>query len=496
MSDAASEHILFLTGRLALGPLRKVMEAMQPDEFSYEIRNIGVSVAALMTAQMIVRRLDDLEGVDRIIVPGACRGDLQMASEKLGVPCVRGPVDLKQLPQFFGREGKSLSLDEYTVKIFAEITDAPLISVEDCLGKAEYYRHMGADVIDIGCLPDTDFPHLEALVTALHEAEFQVSVDSLDERYLLRGGRAGADYLLSLNESNQWIAQETDAVPVLIPEQPGDMASLLRLVDAFSRAGRPFYADPVLDPVHFGFTDSILRYRELRTACPEANILMGVGNLTELTEADTTGINALLFGIISELGIQAVLVTQVSPHCRSAIREADFARRIMAAAHREGGLPKGIDGALSALHARQPFAWDAEEIRAFQKAIRDRNYRIQLSEEGIHVYNREGIWQAVEPYAFFLQLDDIQQDASHAFYLGVELARAHIAWQLGKPYAQDEELAWGAALPPPSTEQRELSSRIAHDIRALRSRLDREKTQRQGQVGRSRRQRDACSGQG
>jgi hypothetical protein len=32
--------------------------------------------------------------------------------------------------------------------------------------------------------------------------------------------------------------------------------------------------------------------------------------------------------------------------------------------------------------------------------------------------------------------------------MGVELARAQIAWQLGKRYAQDEELRWGAAVPP------------------------------------------------
>lgn len=30
--------------------------------------------------------------------------------------------------------------------------------------------------------------------------------------------------------------------------------------------------------------------------------MMGIGNLTELTEADTSGINALLFGIAAELG--------------------------------------------------------------------------------------------------------------------------------------------------------------------------------------------------
>jgi hypothetical protein len=40
----------------------------------------------------------------------------------------------------------------------------------------------------------------------------------------------------------------------------------------------------------------------------------------------------------------------------------------------------------------------------------------------------------------------VENDAPHAFYLGVELARAQIAWQLGKRYAQDSELGWGCAV--------------------------------------------------
>ena len=38
---------------------------------------------------------------------------------------------------------------------------------------------------------------------------------------------------------------------------------------------------------------------------------------------------------------------------------------------------------------------------------------------------------------------DVGDDTGHAFYLGVELARAQIAHQLGKTYEQDEELKWG-----------------------------------------------------
>ena len=40
---------------------------------------------------------------------------------------------------------------------------------------------------------------------------------------------------------------------------------------------------------------------------------MGIGNLTELTAADSTGVNALLIAVCQELGIRSVLTTEVIP---------------------------------------------------------------------------------------------------------------------------------------------------------------------------------------
>ncbi len=215
----------------------------------------------------------------------------------------------------------------------------------------------------------------------------------------------------------------------------------------WKRKGRAYLADPVLDPIHFGFTDSLARYHALRRARPAAPIMMGIGNLTELTYADTMGMNALLFGIASELSIAAVLVVQVSDHARSVVREADIARRIMFAARADHALPKGYSHAMLALHEKRPFTHTPEEIAELAAGVRDPNFRIMLSEEGIHVFNRAGHHRAVDPFAFW-PLPELEDDPAHAFYLGVELARAQIAWQLGKRYAQDEELRWGVAAAP------------------------------------------------
>jgi dihydropteroate synthase-like protein len=439
------EHILFLTGRLAQPQLERVLSGIADAPFTFEVREIGLQVAALMTADMIRRRVEPPVKADRIIVPGRCRGDLEALAAHYGIPVQRGPEELKDLPRFFNRAARPVDLSEYEVAIFAEIVDAPRLAVEAIVQRARALQRDGADVIDLGCLPETPFAHLEDSVRALKSEGFAVSVDSVDAQELLRGGRAGADYLLSLTVDTLWVADEVASTPVLIPKTPHDEASLHAAIDALAGKGRAFLADPILDPIPFGFTASIVRYHALRARYPEAPIMMGVGNLTELTEADTSGINALLFGIAAELNVAAVLTTQVSAHARRAVREADWARRIMHAAARHRSLPKGMSGALMTVHDKHPFPDTPAEIAATAAQVRDPNFRVQVAEDGLHVYNRDGIRTGTRAFDLWPQLG-LENDASHAFYMGVELAHAEIAWRLGKRYVQDQPLDWGAAV--------------------------------------------------
>jgi dihydropteroate synthase-like protein len=365
-----------------------------------------------------------------------------MLEDKYGVPVARGPVDLKDLPQYFGRGGKAPDLSKYDVNIFAEIVDAPQLSVEEILVRAQHFQSQGANVIDLGCLPNTPFPHLADAIKTLKAAGFKVSVDSLSADDLLLAGKSGADYLLSLTEHTLWIAEQVNAVPVLIPEKSGSLPSLYRAIEGMRKLGKPFIADAILDPIPFGFTESIVRYHKLRKRYPDIQIMMGVGNITELTDADTTGINAILFGIISELNINAVLATSVSPHAINAVAEADVARRMMFAAREENRLPRDYTAGLLGMHDRRPFTYTLDEIAEFAAQIKDPSFRIQVSKEGMHIYNRDGLFSDIDPFKLYPNLK-VEDDASHAFYLGVELARAQIAWQLKKRYTQDEELAWG-----------------------------------------------------
>jgi len=437
------EHILFLTGKLAEKQLRQILEKMQP-EFTYTVHQLGLKVAALMTTDMVSRRLKDTFNADKMVLPGRCRGDIETLSTELGLPVERGPEELKDLPLYFGKAAHQYDLSKYKVKIFAEIVDAPNVSVEEMVKRAYYYKSQGADIIDIGCLPGTKFPHMEDIIVTLKQEGFTVSIDSLEDDDLLRGGKAGADYMLSLTNKSIWIADEVDATPILIPEIHGDLSSLDHAISVLQSKNKAFIVDPILDPIHFGFTESIARNFSFRQQHPEIEMMMGVGNITELTHADTSGMNALLLGMCSELNINHILATEVSQHARRAIKEADCARRIMYAAEHNNTLPKHIDPSLMTVHDNSPFPYQLDEIKEFAAQIRDPSFRIQTSPEGIHIYNREGLHTASDPFDLFplLKVDD---DAGHAFYLGVELARAEIAFDLGKRFNQDQALTWGCA---------------------------------------------------
>lgn len=462
-----AESILFLTGHLARARLEAVLAGMD-GAFDWKVLDIGVKVAALMTEEIIMRRLPNPVEADQVMLPGRCRADLERLSSRFGVPFLRGPDELKDIPTYFGRARKASDMTKYDIQIFAEIVDASALSVDSILTRASDYIQKGANVIDLGGLPDTPFPYLEEGIRTLKQQGYKTSVDSANPEELLRGGKAGADYLLSLNEDTLHIADEVASIPVLIPKEHGDMASLYRAMDALDKKSRKYLVDPVLDPINFGFMESLERYAQVRRERPDAEMLMGTGNLTELTDADTTGITAVLLGIASELHIRNVLVVQVSPHTRRTVEEHDLARRIMFASRAEHELPKDYADGLLCLHARRPFPQSSDEIAESAREVRDKNFRIEIAEDGIHIYNRDGHHIAQDAFDLYPKLG-VDQDGAHAFYLGAELARAEIAWRLAKRYAQDEPLDWGVAADAPADDKTRLKE-AGHTLIAKRKR--------------------------
>lgn len=140
----------------------------------------------------------------------------------------------------------------------------------------------------------------------------------------------------------------------------------------------------------------------------------------------------------------------------------------MYAARADEALPKGYSDALMGLHSRAPFVNGPQELAQLAAEVHDANFRIDTAEDGIHVFNRNGHWVERDPFAFYPLLG-VEHDAGHAFYLGAELARAEIAWKLGKRYAQDAGLRWGVAAPEEAVQDasrlKEPGTTLSHALR-------------------------------
>jgi dihydropteroate synthase-like protein len=410
---------------------------------------LKITVAALMTTPWIARFLEVPPGTELVLIPGLCEGDTSLLSDRFGVPVEKGPKDLREIPRYFGQAAATIDYGAYTVEILAEINNAPRLSREQVRAAAEYFRASGADVIDVGCTPGLPFPSLGAVVRELRGAGIRVSVDSFDQGEIRTAVEAGAELVLSVNGSNLEVARELaggQARVVVIPDSGEGLESLDRSIQALEGWGVPYLIDPVIEPIGFGFMASLERYAEVHRRYPAAGQLMGVGNITELTSADSTGVNALLLAICEEVGVRAVLTTEVIPWARGAVREIDVARRLMHYAVEHRTLPKGVDDRLLTVKDPLILEYTEEELRQLHAAVKDANFRIFADRSTITVFNDQIFVRGTDIQEIFAQLG--VDEAAHAFYLGRELMKARLAVTLGKTYRQEGALAWGYLTPP------------------------------------------------
>src|SRR3954454_15022915 len=140
-----------------------------------------ITVAALMTTDWIARFLDVPDGVTRIMIPGLCEGDVDVLSERFGIPAEKGPGDLKALPSWFGQADARAGYGERDIRVFAEINHVPRLDRDEILEVAGYYRGAGGDVIDLGLsLGRTWTAEGPRVISELRDAGFELSIDTLD----------------------------------------------------------------------------------------------------------------------------------------------------------------------------------------------------------------------------------------------------------------------------------------------------------------------------
>ena len=282
------ERILFVTGRLAEHALRRVPIARPAGGFDYDVAVLGISVAALMHADWVQRKLARDQEYDRVILPGWCQGDLAPLAEQIGSPVERGPKDLYDLPEHFGNLAKSPpDLSKYDIEILAEINHAPRLDRCRNICQAAAFRDSGADVIDLGCIPGESLVACRRGVTRCCATRGIASRSTVStaakSKRPSQPGPTGAE----LQRHQRRLGRGLGVEFVVIPDDPRELRVARATIEhsATAQACR-FRVDPILEPIGFGFAASLARYFEVRRQVARRRMMMGIGNLTELTEVD------------------------------------------------------------------------------------------------------------------------------------------------------------------------------------------------------------------
>jgi dihydropteroate synthase len=445
---AAPSRVLFVTGKLAEPALRGTLASMKAP-FATEVAMLPITVAALMTTEWIAKHLAVPPGTDLVLIPGLCEGATSTITDRFAVRVEKGPKDLREIPEYFGQAAVREDYGKWDIEIIAEINNAPRLSRDAIMREALRFRDSGADYIDIGCTPGLAFPELGSVIRELVATGMRISIDTFNADEIRVAVDAGATLVLSINGSNLDIARELTGRGVRVvalPDFGAPLESIAPTIELLTKLDVPYLIDPIIEPIGFGFTASIERYAEARRRWPNAEMMMGIGNITELTAADTTGVNAILIAICQELGIRAVLTTEVIPWAHGSVREIDIARRLMYHAVTKKIVPKRVDDRLVTVKDPKILEYGEAELRELQSRITDPNFRIFTDRDTITVLNRDLFIRGTDIQEIFAQLG--VDEATHAFYLGKELAKAKLAITLGKTYRQEGSLSWGYLTPP------------------------------------------------
>ncbi len=464
------EQIHFVTGRLAEFSLRELLARLGPQAgFDYTVGVLNITVAALMTTEWIAKRLQTPPGTTRVLLPGYCHGELAPIEAVAHVPVQRGPHDLRRLPDFFRSVDESpgdfpsrlgepplrgADYGAYEIQILAEINHAPRLALSEILETAAQMRSDGADVIDIGCDPGEAWTGTGETVRTLVDQGHRVSIDSMNVHEISAATKAGASLVLSVNSTNRAAAPDWGCEVVAVPDMPSTLEGLDDTIAFLAARNVPLRIDAVLEPIGFGFAKSLGRYLSLRAGYPDAEMMMGTGNLTELTDADSAAMHVLLLGFCQELGIRSVLTTQVIPWAQTSVKECDLARRLVFHAVHRRTLPKHVEPRLVMLRDQRPATYGIAALEQLAEQIRDHNYRLFAENGELHALAAGRHLHDRDPFVLFEKMHSAAArpiDARHAFYLGYELAKAVTALTLGKDYRQDEALEWGFLTRPEET---------------------------------------------
>ena len=515
--------VLLITGLLAE---KTVKSYAKESSVETEVLALKVPVAALLTSVNIaeVLKKTDVQDFEVILVPGLIRGDTSIIADSIGVPTFKGPRYAADLPVVLDAIGhvqlstvtpacdllreelqqKALrELDaveknrdvllknpgnmligelaigkDFPMRVMAEIVDAALMPSDEIQRLAKHYVKMGADIIDVGMVAGESKPSdaKRAVEAVKKTVNVPVSIDTLDADEIREAVAAGADLILSADAGNvEQIAPFASDVAVVaiptnqregyFPAKPEDRIRFLEEIIAKARklGIKKVIADLILEPSNV--LESLVAFRDFAVRNPDVPLFVGVSNVTELMDADSVGVNALLARLSSEVNASVLLATEKSSKAKGTVREEALAAKMMFLAKKRGSVPKdlGIDLLVLKDKRKHEEAYDealeadAQVIMAnegSERATADPQgvFRIMVDRNAetivaLHFVtgeaekpnsivkgkNAEAVYAKIVEMGLVTRLD-------HAAYLGSELAKAEVALKTGKEYIQNNSL--------------------------------------------------------
>jgi dihydropteroate synthase-like protein len=512
--------VLLVTGQLAK---EIVSSCAKESAIETETFALKIAVAAFLTPQTIIDGLKGkkLAGFNLILTPGLLRGDTQAITLATGVPAFKGPryaADLptvldmlcevqlsttvpaddllreklteKAMQEIHKTEAQRETLlkkpcnmhvgsvalgKDFPMRVLAEIVDAALMDKETIQSTAKRFVSAGADFIDVGMVAGESQPKKAAqMVRWVKEVvDVPVSIDTLDAAEIKAAVEAGAEVVLSADAGNiEEIAPYVkNAAVIVIPTNqrqgfiPKTATERVRFLEETIAKARKLgvkhlIADLIVEPQDI--LESFIAFKEFAARNPTVPLFIGISNVTELFDADSVGLNAILARLSSEVGGSILLATEKSAKAKGTVAEEVAAAKMMFLAKKRGSVPKDLGIDLLILKDKRSFEepYDAETEKnakiataseepapsvldstgAFKIAV-DRiesllvvtHFLADDTTKPVNIVkgaSAEAVYQKIIQLGLVTRLD-------HAAYLGMELAKAEVALKTGKGYVQD-----------------------------------------------------------
>ncbi|MEM0027116.1 MAG: dihydropteroate synthase-like protein [Ignisphaera sp.] len=506
-------RVLVVTGRLAEPIVRRTIASISG--YEVDVFVAPVDVASFMTVDYIAKLLAGRVhrgDYEYIIIPGLVKGSGRVVEAITGIKTVKGPINAVDLSDVFrvGLEALSpdkpadevlqslriercrkvltevermalekgfivggiyVALEPPPIRVASEIFHSYTLTDEELIRRVSYLVESGADIISLGF--EALEPHPDEVYRVVRAVkrvfDVPIAIDTSIPSEILRGVEAGADMVINIDLTNIENVKEIDKsiAVVVIPRNPIDNSIprdyrervdlLLKTVDVVKSHGfEKVFADAILEPVGntFKSLQAYAKFREVRKDIP---LFMGIGNVTELIDADSVGVNAILVGLAHEIGVSIVLTVEQSNKAKGSTKEVKIATQMMAIANMLGVPPKDLGISLLILKDKRRYdtPMDSYEQVVYVED-EDKPYRLDpMGIFKIRVNHEEGYIEALyigrkgrillrgrTAKAIrnkIVELELVSQ-VSHALYLGAELAKAEEALKLGKNYIQEQPL--------------------------------------------------------